>query len=134
MCRRTRTRVLGSPVTGSSHDIPKCFPPSLCSSSCAVSRLTRPFPILHPRISIPLPGNPRRAVGTHRMQPCVIRHDLCFLPRWHYARPGTRDRARYLCARMHLHKDVHTRPRPIQSRSKVNRIHAYGGSTCTLKG
>lgn len=54
---------------------------------CALSPLTRLFPILHPL----------RPPSSQRMQPCVIRHDLCFLPRWRCTRDP--------CA--HLHKGAY---------------------------
>lgn len=53
----TRTCSGISPRPGVATTFQNAFsrPTPLCSSSCAVSRLTRPFPILHPRVSIPLP-------------------------------------------------------------------------------
>lgn len=63
----TRTCSGISPWPGVATTFQNAFshPTLLCSSSCAVSRLTRPFPILHPRISIPLPTGAPNATMRH---------------------------------------------------------------------
>lgn len=102
-CIAGQGRVLGSPVTGSSHDIPKCFLPPPARVPAPYHgwpghslSFIRAFPSLWRRGSSPVD---RRA---HRMQPCVIRHDLCFLPLWHYA-PRARASANWLyyCSKVH---------------------------------